>query len=622
MRTNTHNWKIWMAPAAATLMMGLLVLVPRVAQATTWTVGVGPTYNFATISAAVAHASVQNGDTLEVAPGTYTEGNITIGKSLTIKGANAGKAGTDPSRGAETIWASTAQGVGPTISAANVVIDGFTLKLLKNMGTNFGGVRIVNNIFDTTKPNAAAGSGYIFTLSHAGAMNGFTFSDNWVKSTTTATAIVAMDGAANRTVNNLVFTGNKVDYCGAGQGYCIFLNDPGKSPVPTFNGLTIQNNTVLGGAIRVFNITSAASYKISGNTLEAIYYSIMIGGNDGEIYNNTFLPGPASASNSCSPMIFALSIFNANVKLEDVSFHDNTVFFANKLASSYGILFSTGGGTVILDILKTLPGLVDGFTARDNNFVYAGAANDIHWAMQSSISNSFASAQKVIELEKNNFFWGAKGSAPSAWRRMRWSEVYVRGTFVHYDWKVTFDANGGYFDATQDMSQWNYDSGTPYGLGPAASSNIGYARNGWVFDGLDPADRTKASKGIARVLNDGAKGTGKQLPFAAPDGSALGGSIDAGNDSVNNAYGAIPTPENKQAAFAGWYTDKACTQRWNPQTYYAAGDVTLYASWLTEKSPLPQTGDSTPPLGLLSAVMLLALCGAVALMLSMRRASA
>ncbi len=621
MKQDFFGRKIGLTVLAVVLFMGLIALMPHSAQAANvWTVGPGGTYDFATISAAVGNTSVVSGDTLQVAAGTYTEGNITISKSLTIRGAKAGVAGKDPSRtnaAEESVWVSSASNTGPTINAQGVTIDGFTLKLTKAVATNFGGACILNNIFDATKPGSV-GSGSIITLNQANETNGFTFSGNWVKSTTTPNVVVYFAGAANKTIRNFVFCDNTVDYCGAGQGYCVFFDAPNQSPAPTFKGVTIERNTVLGGATRVFNITSAEKYSIKDNLLQSTYYSVMIGGSEGEISGNTFLSASASASPPNDPIIFALATFNPAVELRDVSFYNNTVYFSNTAGSSYGILFSTSGGTVSLDTIKLNPRLVDGFTAIDNHFVYGGTPSEIHWDMQSGVSDSYKSVQKHILLQKNNFFWGANGSNASTWRRMLWSEVYVRGAFVHYDWAITFDANGGKFDATEDMSAWIYDTGTPYGLGPTAASNIGYERKGWVFDGLSP-DNTRATKGIARALNDGRRNTGT-VPFAAPDGSAFGGSIDAGNGSANYDYGAIPIPTKNKAVFRGWYLDKKFKTKWNPQTFCATGDTTIYARWTTENSPLPETGDAIFPRALLLMTVLVAACGGAAILLIKRRA--
>lgn len=76
-----------------------------------------------TITHAVGNAS--SGDTIIVADGTYSEGIVTIDKSLTLEGANAGVcAGVDPgTRGDEAIVEDTVF----KIDANNVTIDGFKI---------------------------------------------------------------------------------------------------------------------------------------------------------------------------------------------------------------------------------------------------------------------------------------------------------------------------------------------------------------------------------------------------------------------------------------------------------------------------------------------------------------
>lgn len=79
---------------------------------------------FASIQAAVDAATAA--DTIQVAAGTYTE-NVSIGKSLTLKGANAGVAGTS-TRVAESIVDGHSVSSAFLIGASNVTIDGFTIK--------------------------------------------------------------------------------------------------------------------------------------------------------------------------------------------------------------------------------------------------------------------------------------------------------------------------------------------------------------------------------------------------------------------------------------------------------------------------------------------------------------
>ena len=74
---------------------------------------------FATLQEAIDAAL--DGDTILVAPGTYS-GDLTVDKDVTILGANAGLAGDDGGRGAETIIAG-----GLDVSADGVTIDGVSI---------------------------------------------------------------------------------------------------------------------------------------------------------------------------------------------------------------------------------------------------------------------------------------------------------------------------------------------------------------------------------------------------------------------------------------------------------------------------------------------------------------
>jgi parallel beta-helix repeat protein len=97
---------------------------------------------FATIGAAVAAAS--KGDTIQVAPGKYAEGDIIIGKSLSLIGANS----------SNTIIDATGKGNGIYIDGldnaglSEVVVTGFTIQNAKFEGilvTNASSVTISDN---------------------------------------------------------------------------------------------------------------------------------------------------------------------------------------------------------------------------------------------------------------------------------------------------------------------------------------------------------------------------------------------------------------------------------------------------------------------------------------------
>jgi hypothetical protein len=125
---------------------------------------------FCTIQAAINDPQTLNGHTLQASAGTYNEG-ITVNKSLTINGAQAGNCA--PSRGAVSESIISNAGGAFAISANNVTIDGFSIQdqTLPNSGPGFGyaiymvpgftGTEILNNIIK----NNIAGS----SLSNTGA---------------------------------------------------------------------------------------------------------------------------------------------------------------------------------------------------------------------------------------------------------------------------------------------------------------------------------------------------------------------------------------------------------------------------------------------------------------------
>ena len=112
--------------------------------------------HFKTIAAALTAAKAN--ETIVIAAGTYSEA-LTIDKSVTLKGPNAGKLGTATDRADEAILAGTI-----TVSADNVKIDGFKLtaqvtfpasatvanfEYVNNLLADFAGEGFVNAVSST-----------------------------------------------------------------------------------------------------------------------------------------------------------------------------------------------------------------------------------------------------------------------------------------------------------------------------------------------------------------------------------------------------------------------------------------------------------------------------------------
>jgi len=234
---------------------------------------------FCTIQQAIDDAQTLDGHNILVAAGTRHEGNVTVTKSVTIKGANFGVNGNDPTnitlangaRVAETILVnSTFQ-----VSDVNVKIDGFQFNGASGVNTNgvaanlANGLSITNNVFSNLTIAAYSNN------SGAAAQSNITFSTNRVDGNNTVgiTALNPWDGISNVTINSNYFTqferGIQFDNASTvtvsnNHFFDIFLK--ALQAGPSSSGLTIVSNTFddchdiladpLSGAIRLYtNVT-------------------------------------------------------------------------------------------------------------------------------------------------------------------------------------------------------------------------------------------------------------------------------------------------------------------------------------------------------------------------------
>jgi nitrous oxidase accessory protein NosD len=141
--------------------------------------------------ATIQHAIVEAapGDTIQVAPGTYTE-NLTIPKSLTLVGPNVAVDPSQASRGPEaTIDGGGAGAAAITPQAEGIVVDGFTVSTssaaapIRTVGADIDRLTIADNIIEggegaitfqaggeqiAIERNSIAGIGYDIYLGAAG----------------------------------------------------------------------------------------------------------------------------------------------------------------------------------------------------------------------------------------------------------------------------------------------------------------------------------------------------------------------------------------------------------------------------------------------------------------------
>lgn len=166
---------------------------------------------FCTIQQAIDDADTDDGDNILVAAGTRYEGNVSVTKSVTIKGANFGVNGnlltdiTMPNtfRVAETILVNSTF----VVSDVNVKIDGFQLNGASGVNTNgvaanlANGLSITNNVFSNLTIAAYSNN------SGAAAQSNITFSMNRVDGAITPgiSAMNPWNGINNITVNSNYF---------------------------------------------------------------------------------------------------------------------------------------------------------------------------------------------------------------------------------------------------------------------------------------------------------------------------------------------------------------------------------------------------------------------------------
>ena len=250
---------IYLFVALALLFSLIAVAGTGTAAAATLCVNPGGTGGcYSSIQAAINAANPAGGDTINVAAGTYNE-NVTINKSLTLQGANAGvSAGANPgTRGAESIING-----GIKISASNVIIDGFQIQGgyldsdAPSCGiyilANYGGHTISNNKFPGPGTSITS-RGILFGYT----ISGVTVKDNEISNWLSGvyinpssnllfdgnyihgnTAGIGSDGISNMTVQNNNFTNNSSEGWGAGT---VGANVQGHNNNFVGNGAGINN---------------------------------------------------------------------------------------------------------------------------------------------------------------------------------------------------------------------------------------------------------------------------------------------------------------------------------------------------------------------------------------------
>jgi hypothetical protein len=251
----------------------------------------GHTGTFTTIQAAVNFANT--GDTIVADADTYVE-QVTINKSLTLKGANAGVDPVTGTRGAESIVTGVGNG-GKTpfyITASNVTIDGFTVEGATNsnqfgfgvlLGAGTSGSQVLNNIIQDniaglSLTNAPGGNQAV--IQHN------LFQNNNMSGPVSGTDIYTDQFNAGGALTNVLIDSNTFTNTSFIEN--AWALNIGNTGTTQFSDITFSNNDVMnhGRGVCFFGTTSSL---VTGNTITgASHYAIGLFGSNGSPANSLF----------------------------------------------------------------------------------------------------------------------------------------------------------------------------------------------------------------------------------------------------------------------------------------------------------------------------------------------
>ncbi|TVR86722.1 MAG: HYR domain-containing protein, partial [Saprospirales bacterium] len=278
-----------------------------------------------------------DGDTIDVAAGTYTEDLDVYVNNLTIIGPNVGLHGTDGSRSAEA----TVDGFDILIPAIGVTIDGMDLKPTK--GNNVGALPPTASGFTLTN---CIVEGNIYPGSSADDLE---VSNNLYQNTSTASNAVAQnaiyaDGAGagfnNWFIDNNTFTNvrdaiNLSGSSGTSWGDIIITNniiEPNSRGInsaftPVHGDITITNNTITTNDparesinIRFDSYAMGVDLVVEDNTLNTL------GPVDFRIHHEpTLLNGvvPGAPGNAAANLISAQTVAETAIMWDDLLYNSN-----------------------------------------------------------------------------------------------------------------------------------------------------------------------------------------------------------------------------------------------------------------------------------------------------------
>ena len=219
-----------------------------------------PTPDFNNITDAIN--TVPAGTKILVCSGNYPE-NVVVNKNgLTLKGAFAGTAGTDGSRGtASEAVIDPATGIALKVNANNVTFDGFTIQNVTDTaiasGGNYGGISDTVSIINNRVLDVTTGSGLYTNGPRNTPVTNWTVSNNVFDNIHPAGSNPPVGSGINLwAVTGGTITGNTVTNSAFGG---IQVNGG--------NGVSITGNTITSTAHNGINIAQSSGVTVNGNTV-------------------------------------------------------------------------------------------------------------------------------------------------------------------------------------------------------------------------------------------------------------------------------------------------------------------------------------------------------------------
>jgi hypothetical protein len=234
------------------------ILLQSMAQANTCTVP----GDHATIQLAVDDPTC---DTINVSPGLYNE-NVTINRSLTLNGAQAGVSVTGTGRAFAAASESLINGQ-ITIQAAAVTVDGFSIThpvpafaalavVIKSAGN---GALITNNLIDTVTTPDPTGNGTAQGVYLQGGPDDVTISDNSIRnisSVRSAKGILIGDNGDVNAAKNTVIQGNTISN--------VTSTGTNTGSIKGAYGVSVANVALSSGGVTGLNIADNGISNLTG----------------------------------------------------------------------------------------------------------------------------------------------------------------------------------------------------------------------------------------------------------------------------------------------------------------------------------------------------------------------